>query len=89
VRKYIPHSHVGLSPLLLIEATGVCIPIGDSEVLRILAAVYKSPGHALNDTDITEFLSCRRKSLLAGDLNAERPFFQPFMLETTDFTACK
>jgi hypothetical protein len=36
-------------------ATGVCIPIGYREVL--LAAVYKSPGHAWNDSDITELLS--------------------------------
>jgi hypothetical protein len=52
-----------------VEATGVCIPIGNSEVL--LAAVYKSPGHAWSDTDITELLSFRPKSILAGDLNAK------------------
>jgi hypothetical protein len=72
VRKGIPHNHVDLPPLVSVEATGVCIPIGNSEVL--LAAVYKSPGRAWNDTDITEFLSFRPKSILADDLNAKNPF---------------
>jgi hypothetical protein len=44
VRKGIPHNHVDLPPLVTVEATGVCIPIGNSEVL--LASVYKSPGRA-------------------------------------------
>jgi hypothetical protein len=38
VRKCIPHNNVDLPPLVSIEATGVCIPIGNSEVL--LAAIY-------------------------------------------------
>jgi hypothetical protein len=42
-----------------IEATGVCIPIGKSEIL--LAAVYRSPGIAWIDADITELLSFRKK----------------------------
>jgi hypothetical protein len=50
----------------------VCIPIVNSKML--LAAVYKTPGHAWNDTDITELLIFRHKSLLAGDLNAKHPF---------------
>jgi hypothetical protein len=66
VRKGIPHNHVDLPPLVSIEATGVCILIGNSEVL--LAAVCKSPGHAWNDADIIELLSFRHKSLLVGDL---------------------
>jgi hypothetical protein len=33
VRKGIPHTHVGLPPINSIETTGVCIPIGNSEVL--------------------------------------------------------
>jgi hypothetical protein len=33
VGKGIPHNHVGLPPLVSVEATGVCIPIGNSEVL--------------------------------------------------------
>jgi exonuclease III len=37
VRKGIPHNHVDLRPFVSIEATGVSIPIGNSEVL--LAAV--------------------------------------------------
>jgi hypothetical protein len=55
VRKGIPHNHVDLPPLVSIEATGVCIPIGNSEVLP--AALYKSPGHIWNVTEITELLN--------------------------------
>jgi hypothetical protein len=33
----IPHNHVDLPPFATVEATGVCIPIGNSELL--LAAV--------------------------------------------------
>jgi hypothetical protein len=51
----------------------VCIPIGNNEVL--IAAVYKSPGRAWSDTDITLLLSFRPKSILAGDLNAKNPFW--------------
>jgi hypothetical protein len=72
-RKGIPHNHVDLPPLVSVEVTGVCIPIGNSEVL--LAAVYKSPRHAWGDADITELLSSRPKSILAGDLNAKNPFW--------------
>jgi hypothetical protein len=42
VKKGIPQNHVDLPPLISVEATGVCIPIGNREVL--LAAVYKSLG---------------------------------------------
>ncbi|PNF38110.1 hypothetical protein B7P43_G15356, partial [Cryptotermes secundus] len=45
----------------------------ESEVL--LAAVYKSPGRAWSDANITELLSFRRKSILAGDLNAKNSFW--------------
>jgi hypothetical protein len=55
VRKAIPHNHVDLPHLALIEAIRVCIPTGNNEVL--LASVYKSPGHAWNDADIFELLS--------------------------------
>jgi hypothetical protein len=41
----------------------------------LLAAVYKSPGRAWNDADITKLLSFRPKSILAGDLNAKNPFW--------------
>jgi hypothetical protein len=44
VRKGIPHNHVDLPPLVSVEATGLCIPIGNSEIL--FASVYKSPGRA-------------------------------------------
>jgi hypothetical protein len=71
-RKGIPHNPVDLPPIS-IEAMGVCIPTGNSEVL--LATVCKSPGHAWNDADINELLSCRYKLLLAGDLNAKYPFW--------------
>jgi hypothetical protein len=53
VRKGIPLNHVDLPPLVSIEATGVCIPIGNSEIL--LAAVHKSPGRAWIDADIIGF----------------------------------
>jgi hypothetical protein len=42
VRKGIPHNHVDLSPLVSVEATGVCIPVGNSEVL--LANLQARPG---------------------------------------------
>jgi hypothetical protein len=45
VKKGIPHSHVVLPPLVSVEATGVSIPIGNSEIL--LAAVYKFPGRVM------------------------------------------
>jgi hypothetical protein len=72
IRKCIPHSHINLPSLVSVEATRVCIPIGNSEVL--LAAVYKSPGRAWSDANITELLSFRPKSILAGDLNAKSHF---------------
>jgi hypothetical protein len=33
-RKGIPHNHVDLPPLVSVEATGVCIPIGNSDCLE-------------------------------------------------------
>jgi hypothetical protein len=66
VRKGIPHNHVDLPPLVSVEATGVCIPIGNSQVL--LAAVCKYPGRAWSDADITELLRFRRKTILTGEL---------------------
>jgi hypothetical protein len=72
VRRGVPHSYVDLPPLVSVEETGDCIPIGNSEIL--LASVYKSPGRVWSDADITELLSFRRKSILAGDMNAKHPF---------------
>jgi hypothetical protein len=71
VRKGIPHMHVDLPPLVSVEATGVCIPIGNQEIL--LAAVYKSPGRTWTDAEITELLSFRHTCILAGDLDAKHP----------------
>jgi hypothetical protein len=62
VRRGIPHNHVDLPLLVSVESTGVCIPIGSSEVL--LATVFKSPGHTWSDRDITELLNFRHKSPL-------------------------
>jgi hypothetical protein len=73
VRKGIPHNHVDLPPLISIEATGVCIPIENSEIL--LAAIYKSPGRAWINADITELLRLRKKCILVDDLNAKHPFW--------------
>jgi hypothetical protein len=73
VRTGISHKHVDLPPLVSVEATWVCIPIGNSVVL--LATVYKSPGRAWSDTDISELLSFRPKFILAGDLNDQNPFW--------------
>jgi hypothetical protein len=73
VRKGIPNMHVDLPPLVSIEATAICIPTGNQEIL--LAAVYKSPGRTWADADITELLSFRHKCVLAGGLNAKHPFW--------------
>jgi len=54
VWKGIPHAHVDILSLVSEEATGVCIPNGNSEVL--LAAVYKTPGYTWSDVNITENL---------------------------------
>jgi hypothetical protein len=81
VRKGIPHNHVDLPPLVSVEATGVCIPIGYSEMF--LAAVYKSQGRAWSDADIIELLSLRSKSILAGDLNAKNPFWNSAVSNTS------
>jgi hypothetical protein len=40
----------------------------------LLAAVYKSRGKTWNDVNNSELLSFRRKSILAGHLNAKHPF---------------
>jgi hypothetical protein len=74
VKKGIPHNHVDLPPLVSKQATGVCISIGNSEVLR--AAIYKFPSRAWFDTDIAELLNFRRKYILVGDPNAKNPFWK-------------
>jgi hypothetical protein len=71
IRKGIPHNHADITLLVSIKANGACIPNGSSEVL--LAAVYKSPGHAWNDVDIIVLLSFRHK-LLLEDPDPKHPF---------------
>jgi exonuclease III len=71
VWKGFSHKHVDLPPLVSVEATGVCIPIGNREIL--LTAVYKPPGRTRSDADISELLSLGHKCILAGDLNAKHP----------------
>jgi hypothetical protein len=63
-----------LLPHVSVEATGVCIPTGNIEVL--LAAINKSPGHAWNDAYIIELLRFRHKSILVGALNAKHRFWK-------------
>jgi hypothetical protein len=72
IRRGVLHNHVVLQPLISVEGTGVCIPIVNNEVL--LASVYITPDPAWSDADITEILSFRVKSILAGDLTAKLPF---------------
>jgi hypothetical protein len=83
VKRGIPHTYVDLPPLLLLEATGVSIPIGHTEML--LAFVYKSPLRAWRDADITELLNLRTKSILAGDLNAKHPVWNSKVSNTLGF----
>jgi hypothetical protein len=73
VRKGIPHRPVDLPPLVSVEATGICVPIGNCEIL--LAAVYKSPNRTWCVIDITEPLRFRNKYILEGELNAKHPFW--------------
>jgi hypothetical protein len=73
IKKGIPHGHVELPVLVSVEATGVCMPIGNYIVL--LAAVYKSPGRPWNNTDILKLLGFEEKTILAGYLNAKHTFW--------------
>jgi hypothetical protein len=68
-RKGVPRSYVVVPHLISIEATRICIPLGNKEIL--LAAVYKFPIRDWSDTDMNEILSLRNKTILAGDLNAK------------------
>jgi hypothetical protein len=63
--------HADLPPLVLVEATGVCLPIGVNEIL--LATVNKFPGRVWIDADVSELLNFRNKSLVVGDLNTRSP----------------
>jgi endonuclease/exonuclease/phosphatase family metal-dependent hydrolase len=50
----------------------------------MLASLYKSPVHALSDADITELLSFRGRTILAGDLNAKHPFWNSAVSKPSD-----
>jgi hypothetical protein len=71
INNGIPHTCVDLPPLLSIETTGVSMPIGNIAIF--LVVVYKSPQRLWSDTDITELLGFRNKSILADELNARDP----------------
>jgi hypothetical protein len=70
-QKGIPHNHVDLLSTVSVEATGVCIPIGNSKIL--FAAVNKYSGRTWSDADITELLSFQNKCILAGDFYVKYP----------------
>jgi hypothetical protein len=70
VRKGVAHAHVDLPPLVSAEATGICVPIGNSEVL--LATVYKPPNKPWCD-DVINLLIFINKSLVAGVLSVKDP----------------
>jgi hypothetical protein len=67
VKKRIPHRFAHSPPSVAEEEAGVCIPNGNIKIL--LAAVNKSSQMLRSDTDITQLLRFRTKSILAGDLN--------------------
>jgi hypothetical protein len=73
VRRGVLHSYVDLPLVVSVDATGVCIPIGNSEIL--LATLYKSPGRSWSDAEITELFSFRRRSILADELNDKHPLW--------------
>jgi hypothetical protein len=82
-KKNHPHNHTDLPPLISVEATRVCIPVGKRKIL--LAAVYKSQGCTWSDTDIALLLNSDINTFLAGDLNAKHTSwnsFKPFRRET-------
>jgi hypothetical protein len=50
----------------------------------MLASVYKSPGRAWSDADITELFSLRHKYILTCYLNAKRPFWNSAVSNFSD-----
>jgi hypothetical protein len=84
VRKDIPpNNNVDLSFIaVIVEATEVCIPIGNSVVL--LVALYMFPGRPWSDSDIAYLLKFKSKSLLAGDPHARYPFWNSVVSDTSD-----
>jgi hypothetical protein len=81
VKKGMPDTCVELPPVLTVEGTVICIPIGNAEMF--LAAVYKSPRRLWSGTDITELLAFRNKSIPAGDLNAKHPVWNSKVSNTS------
>jgi hypothetical protein len=69
VRKSILHNHVDLPPLFSIEATGICMPFVNSELL--LAAVYKSPAAASMSEGSTDGQSEKCPICLCGFVTQE------------------
>jgi hypothetical protein len=61
-------THAQTYLLLSVEATWVCIPIGNIETF--LATVYKSPKRLWSDTDITEIPGFRNNSIPVGDMES-------------------
>jgi hypothetical protein len=58
-------------PLVSIEATAICIPIGNKEIL--FAALYKPPDRAWSKSVVIGLLNFKNKSRLAGNLSAKNP----------------
>jgi hypothetical protein len=82
VKRGIPHTCIDLFLLVSVEATGVWILIGNTELF--LAAVYKSPQRLWRNTNITEPSGFRNKSILAGDLNAKNPVWNSTVSKPSD-----
>jgi hypothetical protein len=61
VKKGIPLTYVDLPPPLSLEATGVSIQIGHTEML--LASIHEFPFRAWRNADITELLNLKTKSI--------------------------
>jgi hypothetical protein len=68
VKKCVAYTCVDLSPVLSIEPTGVCVPIGHTEM--VLSAVHKYPQIVWINTELLRF---RNKPILADDLKTEHP----------------
>lgn len=69
--KSIPHTYVNQLPFSSVEAKGVCILTGNSGMVFI--GIFKSLQKVCSDTDITELLGTKNKTILADDLNSEHP----------------
>jgi hypothetical protein len=67
LEKAFPQHRWNYQPFVSVETTRVCLPIGNNEDWLV--------GRAWSDADITELFSFRPKSILAGDLNANNPFW--------------